>query len=320
MTDGQALRKGRRAGTRAGGILCVCLLAAMAPCVQATEGAGGMYLLGSQSLDAGLSPAPGWYVTVVGVQYSGSVSGTVQGGVVVKELDKRSDSLTALLLYAPQRKVLGGQLALSVGAPYAYVRLSGEVQGPRRLVQRSVSGTGLSDTSLGARLGWRLGPAFSHALALTVWAPTGDYQKGFTPSTGHNRWAGDFTWALTYAPGNHRTEVSAALGYGINSPNTTTRYLSGNELHLELSVGQRLTPHFELGLSGYTYRQVTADSGAGALFGSLKGRVSGAGPALNYSSKLGGYGLILAARYYHEFDAKRHFRGDLALASATLHF
>lgn len=304
---------------------CAVLLAVMAllltPKAQATEGAGGMYLLGSQSLDAGLSPPPGWYVTVVGVQYTGSVGGTTQGGIEVKELDKRSDSLTAVLLYAPKRKLLGGQLAFSLGEPYAYVRLGGEVTGPRgNTFRRSVSGTGRGDTSLGARLGWRYGPSFSHALALTVWAPTGNYQKGFTPSTGHNRWAGDLTWALTWAPGNHHTELSAALGYGVNSPNTTTRYLSGNELHLELGVGQRLTPHFEAGLAGYVYRQVTADSGTGAFFGTLKGRVSGAGPALNYSGKLGGYGFILAARYYHEFDAKRHFRGDLALASATLHF
>jgi len=292
----------------------------MAPAARATEGAGGMYLLGSQTLDAGLSPAPGWYFSVVAAQYIGSVGGTIQGGVQVKELDKRSDSLTGVLLYAPKTRLLDGQLAFSIGTPYAYLQLSGEVQGPRRLLHASVSGSGRGDTGLGARIGWHDGPTFSHALSLVVWAPTGEYQKGFTPSIGHNRWAGDLTWGFTYAPGNHRTELSAALGYGINSPNTATRYLSGNELHLELGVGQRLTPRLELGLAGYIYRQVTADSGTGAFFGTLEGRVSGAGPALNYSGKLGGYGFIFTARYYHEFDAKRHFQGNLALASATLHF
>lgn len=278
-----------------------------------------MYLLGSQSLDAGLSPAPGWYATVVAAQYRGSVGGAIQGGVRVAQLDKRSDSLTGVLLYAPRTRVLGGQLALSIGTPYAYLRLGGRVEGVR-VVQRSVSGSDRGDTSLGLRLGWRSSPTFTHALALTLWAPTGEYRKGFTPSIGHNRWAGDITWAFTYVPGGHGTELSAAIGYGVNAPNTATRYVSGNEAHLELGIGQRLSPHWEVGLAGYAYRQVSADSGAGAFLGTLKGRVNGAGPALNYAGRLGDLGLIITARYYHEFAARRHFQGNLALASVTLRF
>lgn len=301
----------------------VALAALLAlPCVrtaEATEGASGMYLLGSQSLNAGLSPAPGWYFSVAAVQYSGSVAGSVQGGVSVAELRKRSDSLTGVLLFAPKAKILGAQAIFSVGVPYAYLRLSGEVSGAMTR-QRSVSGTGRGDTSLGLRLGWQASPSFTHAVGLTLWAPTGDYQRGFQPSIGHHRWAGDLIWAFTYAPGNHRTELSAAIGYGLNGPNTVTHYRSGNEAHLELGIGQRITPHFEVGLASYFYRQVSADSGSGAFLGTLKGHVNGVGPALNYSHRLGDYGFALSARYYHEFDAKRHFEGNLAFASATLRF
>lgn len=285
----------------------------------ATEGASGLYLLGSQSLDAGLSPAPGWYFSVAAARYDGFVGGAIQGGVRVVQLEKRSDALTGVLVYAPRQKVLGGQLALSVGTPYAYLKLSGEVSAATT-VQRSVSGSGRGDTSLGARIGWQQSASFTHALALTVWAPTGDYQKGFTPSIGHHRWAGDLAWSFTYAPGNHHTEMSAAIGYGVNGPNAQTRYHSGNELHLELAVGQRISPNFELGLAGYTYQQVSADSGPGAFLGTLKGRVSGVGPALSYRCKIGSHGVALGARYYREFDAKRHFQGNLALVSATMRF
>jgi len=287
--------------------------------LHATEGAGGLYLLGGQSLNAGLTPPPGWYFTIAALQYQGSVGGALQGGVKVVGLDKRIDSMAVNLLYAPKTKVLGGQLAVSVGVPYAYARLSGEVTGART-VQRSVSGSGLADMTLGARLGWVVNPSFTHAVALTVWAPTGNYQKGFNPSTGHNRWAGDALWSFTYAPQSLHTEFSAALGYGINGPNTVTHYRSGNELHLELGVGQRLSRQWEVGLAGYIYQQVSADSGTGAKLGTLKGRVAGIGPAANYSTRLMGLPMVFTARYYHEFDARRHFEGNLALASATMHF
>ncbi len=278
-----------------------------------------MYLLGAQSLDAGISPPPGWYFGIAAAQYTGSVGGAIQGGVRVAELDKRADSLTGVLLFAPKTRVLGGQLVLSVATPYAYLRLEGQITSPV-VRQRAVSGTGKGDTALGARLGWHVGSSFWHAIALSAWAPTGDYQKGFTPSIGHDRWAGDVSWSMTYAPGNHRTEMSAVIGYDINSPNDATHYRSGNEVHVELGIGRRFTPQLEVGLAGYAYRQVTADSGSGAFLGSLKGRVYGVGPALNYNTKLGGHGIVLLARYYTEFDAKRHFEGNLALVSATLRF
>lgn len=112
--------------------------------------------------------------------------------------------------------------------------------------------------------------------------------------------------------------MSAAIGYGINAPNAATHYRSGHEAHLELAVGYRFPPHWELGLAGYTYRQVSGDEGAGARLGTLEGRVSGAGPALNYARRIGAHAVVVTARYYEEFDAKRHFAGHLALATFTV--
>lgn len=302
-------------------VATVAVMAALA-CTHAcaTEGAGGLYLLGSQSLNAGLTPPPGWYFTVAALQYDGSVGGSVQGGVRVLELKKRADSMAFNLLYAPKGTVLGGQFAISVAAPYAYVRLSGSVNGPRGEIHRAVSGSGLADASLGLRLGWAAAPTFTHAVALTVWAPTGDYTKGFTPSTGHNRWAADGVWSFTWIPHKGHTAFSMALGYGVNAPNSITHYRSGNEAHLEAAIGQRITPHWEVGLAGYMYRQVSADSGPGALLGTLKGRVNGAGPAINFNTRIAGQPFSFTARYYKEFDAKRHFQGDLVLASVTTRF
>jgi hypothetical protein len=298
----------------------VLTLGGVSPAIHATEGGGGLYLLGSQSLDAGLTPAPGWYATLVMAQYSGSAGGASIGGVKLMSLEKRTDSAGINLLYAPRQRVLGGQLAVSVTAPYAYLKLSGEISTPSRLVSGSVSGSGIADTAMSARLGWALGPSFTHAVAITLWAPTGTYNKGFSSSLGHNRWAGDALWAFTYAPFGYHTEFSAAVGFGVNGPNDITHYRSGNEAHLELAVGQHLSPHWEVGLAGYAYRQVSGDSGTGALLGTMKGRVYGVGPAVNYGTRVGQHVVAFTARYYKEFGAEHHFEGDLVLASATIRF
>lgn len=302
------------AGVFAG--LALAALACVSTSARATEGAGGLYLLGSQALGAGLAPAPGWYVSTALAQYSGVVGNASVGGVTLVSLKKRVDSMAVNLLYAPATPIFGGQAAISVTAPYAYLRLSGEITGKRQ-ISGSVSNTDLGDTAINARLGWKINSAFSHAVSLTVWAPTGDYAKGFNASIGHDRWACDLLWAMTYVSQHSHLELSAALGYGVNGPNDITHYHSGNEAHLELAVGKRLSPHWVVGLAGYAYQQVTADTGRGASLGSLEGRVLGAGPAVNYGTRWGDHALSIGLRYYKEFDAKDHFHGDVAIASAT---
>lgn len=86
-------------------------------------------------------------------------------------------------------------------------------------------------------------------------------------------------------------ELSGAVGYGINGTNPVTHYRNGNELHVELAAGKRLSPHGVAGLAGYAYRQVTPDRGVGGTLGGPKGRV---------------------------FGVVNHFHGDVAMVSATV--
>ncbi len=298
-------------------MLVVSMFCGTAGVAQATEGAGGLYLLGSQALGAGLAPAPGWYVSSAMAQYSGRVGSASVGGVTLLYLKKRVDSAGVNLLYAPKTHILGAQAAISVTLPYAYLRLTGETTGRIEGVH-SVSNTSLGDAAITGRLGWKVNDAFSNAVSLTLWSPTGDYSKGFSASIGHNRWACDMLWAMTYISPRSHLEFSAALGYGINGTNPLTHYRSGDEAHLELAVGKRFSPHWVAGLAGYAYRQVTADSGIGDRLGSLKGRVFGAGPAVNYSTRLGGHGIAVGARYYREFGAVDHFHGNVVILSTTI--
>lgn len=298
-------------------MILVPTLSVLAANARATEGAGGVYLLGSQALGAGLAPPPGWYVSSVMAQYSGRVHSTSVGGVTLLYLKKRVDTMGVNLLYAPQSRVLGAQAAISVTVPYAYAHLVGETTGAIQGVH-SVSNSGAGDTAITGRLGWKLNDAFSHAVSITVWTPTGGYSKGFNASIGHNRWACDLLWSMTYQSPTSHLELSTAVGFGYNGPNDATHYRSGNEAHMELAVGKRLSPHWVVGVAGYAYRQVTPDSGAGNRLGSLQGRVLGAGPAANYGARVAGHAIAIGARYYREFDPRYHFHGDILILSTTL--
>lgn len=306
-----------RPSVRISAAVIVTILCGAASTARATEGAGGLYLLGSQALGAGLAPAPGWYVSSAMAQYSGRVGTASVGGVTLLYMKKRVDSMGVNLLYAPETKILGAQAAFSVTVPYAYLRLSGEVAGRIQGVH-SVSNTDVGDTAFTGRLGWKVSDSFSNALSLTAWAPTGGYSQGFNASIGHNRWAYDLLWSMTYLSPRSHLELSAALGYGINGVNQITHYRSGNEAHLELAAGKRLSPHWVVGLAGYAYHQVTSDSGVGDKLGGLKGRVLGAGPAVNYGTRIGSHGIAVGVRYYREFDAQNHFHGDLVILSTTI--
>ncbi|QNK00104.1 SphA family protein [Dyella telluris] len=297
--------------------LLACMAAFAMSSVHATEGAGGMYLLGSQALGAGNAPPPGWYLSTAMAQYSGKVGSASVGGVTLLYLKKRVDSMGVNLLYAPQTRIFGAQAAFSVTVPYAYLRLTGETTGRIEGVH-SVSNTDVGDTAFSGRLGWKLSDSFSHAVAVIAWAPTGEYTKGFNASIGHNRWAFDLLWSMTYVSPTSHLELSGAIGYGVNGVNPVTHYRSGNEAHVELAVGKRLSPHWVVGLAGYGYRQVSPDDGSGDRLGGLQGRVFGAGPAVNYGTRLGTHAITVGVRYYREFGAVYHFHGDVAMLSATL--
>ena len=70
------------------------------------------------------------------------------------------------------------------------------------------------------------------------------------------------------------------------------------------------------GIVGNDYRQLTGNSGAGALIGPFKGSVDAIGVGVNYTTLLNP--LIFNLRQYLEFDAQNRWQGDATIAFATL--
>jgi hypothetical protein len=67
-------------------------------------------------------------------------------------------------------------------------------------------------------------------------------------------------------------------------------------------------------------KQVTGDSGDGALLGSFKGEATGIGPALLWNTKVGGSDVSFIAKWLYEYHAERRIEGNHFMLSFALGF
>jgi hypothetical protein len=104
-------------------ILAVSLLTAASLRAQAVEYAFTTYALGESAFSAGVTPPPGIYVSTVIGTFNGELAGTASfGGVPINAGTKADAYSTAMsFLYVPDRKLLGGNLGLSITVPSAWV-------------------------------------------------------------------------------------------------------------------------------------------------------------------------------------------------------
>jgi hypothetical protein len=91
--------------------------------------------------------------------------------------------------------------------------------------------------------------------------------------------------------------------------NPTTNYQSGVNFHLDWGASQFLSKQFFIGLVGYAYDQVSADSGSGDRLGAFESRVFSVGPQLGYVFPIAGKQGFLGVKSYFEFGAKNRPEG-----------
>jgi hypothetical protein len=176
-----------------------CALAAAGSAVKAAEFALGTYGLGSSTFGAGVTPPAGTYVTTAAGFYQADISGPLTIGNVRHQrrgprrlLYQRLD-----VLYVPERKVLGGNLGLSVTVPIGHIDIEAALGVGPFSASREVSGWGLGDIVPRAQLGWQAGD-LSYSVWLQAVTPTGRYDPTFSPSTGLNRPGIDTGLAATW--------------------------------------------------------------------------------------------------------------------------
>lgn len=153
-----------------------------------------------------------------------------------------------------------------------------------------------------------------------VSAPTGRFDANNVVNISLNRWVFDTVFSMSWLNKTRGLDLSFASGLTYSTENPSTDYQNGLEFHLDFMANRFLTESLAVGLHGSVYRQITADSGEGAAFGSFKGRSSSLGPALIFSKKYGNRNIYTSAKWLHEFGAKNHIQGSLYILTAGLKF
>lgn len=298
-------------------VFALAALALMPAGGNASEGGTGHYVPGAVATMIDLAPTkPGWVIEPIYLHYEGDAGladAIPIAGIDVFGLKATSDVLLVGGFYTLEQQVLGAYYSVGAMAPYVWMSVEGEIEtvlGDRR---RRDTVSGLGDVTLiPALLGWKDGP-WQYNAALTVYAPTGDYEVGRLANPGLNYWSFNPWAGVSY--NNPTNGFNAALHGGLvfNTENPDTDYRSGVMTHLEGSV-QQLLPvghgFLSIGAEAFWLEQVTADSGQRPILGDFKGRTAGIGPVLGYVLPMGEQNFVAELRWLPELETKNRLAGD----------
>jgi hypothetical protein len=319
--------------------VCGAVLVVAGSPVCAVEGGIGAYFMGTRDTFAGIVPPPGTYLSFTYDYLEGSVDGVSVGGIPIQaDTDLTLNLLRVGITQSFANSFWGGTPAFNLTIPYVNPQLRWTAITPPVLNGVAIDDTtsGLGDISVTGFVGWHR-DKLHYSTGLTVYAPTGEYEKGTVNlaertvdalSNGKSVWTFQPFVAATWLDPATGFEASGALSFLASTENTATDYQTAPALQLEGAVVQRIRSGWGFGVTGYFYQQVDDDSGSGAeatraALGadSLQARVAGAGPIMTFSGgKLFGADMSLKAKYVAEFGAERRFESDIFTLNLALAF
>ncbi len=302
-------------------LLITLLLGAQLSTCWAAEGGYGNYVPGTYGdFAAAVAPADGFTLRNDFYFYRADVGQSARSGQVQleAELDFSMDFFT--LMHKPGIEFLGGQYAYAAFVPISYVDIDAKLQIGATQVRQQDDVFNLGDIALiPLILYWNDGNVhFSLSQSLVV--PTGEYDTDNLVNTGLNYWSFDSNVAATYLNPTSGQDYSINLGYIYNIKNNDTDYQSGQEIHIDYMFNQFLSETLALGIHGFYLKQITGDSGSGAILGSYKAEAAGIGPAVLWGTQIGDITVSFIAKWLHEYDAENRLEGDHLLASFAFSF
>jgi hypothetical protein len=306
-------------------LICVGLLSATSSTSLADESGTSFWLPGQFGSLAAVPGTPGWAVASVYYHTSVSAGADVAAAREIQigrfnpslnvNLNANLNANADLGLFIPSyvfaTPVLGGQLAVQmatiVGSSSANVNGTLTASLPPFSVMRTDSildtVTGFGDLYPMATLKWNMG-VNNFMTYVTGDIPVGNYSSTSLANLGLGHGAIDAGGGYTYFNPATGHEFSAVAGFTYNFINPTTQYQSGVDFHLDWGASQFLSKQFFVGLVGYAYQQVSADSGSGDKVGAFESRVFSVGPQVGYIFPIAGKQGFLGLKSYFEFGAK----------------
>lgn len=285
-----------------------------------SEGGGSTYPLGFLGVSSGIQPAPGSYLTQVTTYYTGDSVFVTELGKIQTNTHLNSFAEISLFQQVTKTRVLNSNYGWGIVGSLVKNEVSGQVVMPIEIPSFNSSITGAGTVVLiPMTLGWDNGRSHQRIYS-AVYTPLGNYNVKRLVATSLNHWAFEIDYAFTFKDPKTRFEFTVVPGYTVNAVNHTTNYHDGQELHIDYSAIKRFPTSLGLGITGYTFQQITPDSGSGALLGALKGQAFALGPAVLYDAKVGDTTISLLGKYFKEFGNKNRFEGQAFWLDMTISF
>ena len=298
----------------------LCVVAVIVPNIaMGAEGGYSNYIPGTYGdFGMALAPAETWTLRNDVYFYDASADRSVRSGQLEVGVDLEFLMNFTTIVFKPNVEIFGGQYAAGVFIPIVDLNLDSNLLIGNTVASISDSATGLGDVVLiPALLYWNTGNIHTSFMQSIV-APTGDYDISNGINNGLNYWSFDTNFALTYLNPETGRDVSFNIGHIYNTENEDTDYQTGQELHLDVVFNQFLSETFAVGLHAFYLKQITGDSGNGALLGDFKAESAGVGPALLWATQIGGQDVSFIAKWLHEFHAENRLKGDHVSVSFAL--
>ena len=265
----------------------------------ATEGGGGSYPNGAEDFMTGALPPPGTYYKNYLIYYRASRFNDKDGNVLIPDFQLTAAAEALRFIHVTKYKILGASWGVQAFIPLAYqaVTIGGQEDA------RFSLGDIIIDPII---LGWHF-KNFHVTAGLDIYLPVGTYNQNHQANNGRNYWTFEPALAMTYLS-DGGIEVSAQLMSDINTENNDTNYKSGQEFHMDYTIGYHLNKQWAVGVNGYYYYQVTDDEQNGSKVGDdgFKGRVFAIGPVVQYGYK----NMNFTLKWQPEFEARNRPEGN----------
>lgn len=300
-------------------LLIISLLPSL---VYADEGGVPFWMSGQYASMAAVPMATGWTIVAMPYSYSGNAdrSKTFQHGKSLNAGVSTRESLVLIQLgYVGEEKILGGQtyIGLGWGPGTNTTTASLSAVHPSIQLNRANTSDGITDIYPLASLTWNQGNN-NFKTYLTGDIPIGTYNSTSLASIGIGHPAIDAGGGYTYLNNSTGLEFSGVLGATYNWINSQTNYKNGIDSHLDWSVSQFLSNNWQVGIAGYAYYQLTADSGSGDKVGAFKSRVAAIGPQIGYLFNIGAKQAYINLRAYKEYWAQNRVEGYATIATISI--
>lgn len=309
----------RRKSIMIGGL---CALALSVAPQEAIADAGGVsfWLPGTFGSLAAAPVTPGWswaqiYLHLDMKSAGGTNFVTTNGirGSVVAGLNARADALVEGVTYTFGSPVLGGQAGFSVlAAPGNIgVGINASLTGP---LGNTISGSKfdnrvtVSDVFYQGTLKWNQG-VHNEMIYVAGNIPSGTYDSSRLANLSFGFTAIDAGAGYTYLNPQTGHEFSVVGGLTYSGVNSALQYQNGIDAHIDWGASQFISKNVHVGLAGYYFQQLTADSGAGATLGPFKGMAVGIGPQIGFLFPVGDMQGYLNVKGYADLETENRPKG-----------